>query len=380
MRKPAKKTYVKKNKNKKSRVRRRTVKGGASELINGNSNLLSDKTSSSAAIPNLTLTINEDHIENFFFLKPGVIKEGENYTKIKISEGVKEIYNNMFHEKNGDIFTVLDNVNEIIFPKSLEKIGSNCFKGFEKLKTLQFSQDSSVELIIDLGAFSDCAALEEVTLPSNINIISQGVFSNCKSLNKINIPEGVTEIGDDAFNYCTSLKIITFPAKLEKIGERAFQNCHLLVTINNLQRVKNIGKRAFSNCTTLDTVVLPEIKEDNLGHAVFDNCKGLKKVTLPYELVNELYTKFKFIFDSCNNIETVTFSGGDVEVGTLVVSFRQKTIIHSDLFKNNQTENVTNRTITFENVSREALTYPILRMFNAEENKQRTNHQINKKK
>ena len=389
MRKPAKKTYVKKNKNKnkKSRVRRRTVKGGAADgIISGFTNLFSDQ--------DLTLIINKDYIE----LKPSLIKEGANYTKIKISDGVENIHSEFFQEKNGDKFTVLENfknVNEIIFPNSLKFIANESFKKFQKLKTLQFSQGSSDPLLIGGGAFSDCTALEKVTLPSNINIIRESAFYNCTSLNVINIPENVIEILYDAFNYCTSLPEITFPAKLKKIGDRAFQNCHLLEKINNLKSVDNIGDSAFSSCKKLDTVVLPEkITADNLGFSVFNGCDALKNVTLPYKLVEKLYTKFKFkfIFQSCNNIETVTFSDGDKKGEKLVVSFTQTQEPILDLWNESQetqekkrgffgkkkqkekVDKVTiDRAITFENVSKEALTPEILKMFNEKKiNKEQT--------
>ena len=382
MRKPAKKTYVKKNKNKnkKSRVRRRTVKGGADEIINGISKFFSDQ--------DLILTINKDHIK-FRTSSSSVylsnIEPGKIYTKIEISDGVESIYSEFFQKKDGDKFTVLENfinVNEIIFPNSLKFIANESFKNFKKLKTLNFSKDSSVELLIGGGAFSDCTALEKVTLPSNINIIRESAFYNCKSLNEINIPENVTKILYDAFNNCTSLPEITFPTILEIIGDRAFQNCRLLKKINNLKSVKNIGESAFSGCEKLDTVVLPEkITADNLGFSVFNGCKALKNVTLRYKLVEELHRAFKFIFQSCNNIETVTFSDGDKKGEKLVVSFTQKTIEYADLFANDKTDTVTetNRTITFENVSKEALTPEILGIFNAEKNEQRTKHKIKKK-
>ena len=70
--------------------------------------------------------------------------------------------------------------------------------------------------------------LEEVYIPSSVEIIEEDAFNNCKVLKKIEMVDGLKEIGNTAFWGCESLKEISIPKTLEKIGLALFGKCFSL--------------------------------------------------------------------------------------------------------------------------------------------------------
>ncbi len=58
-------------------------------------------------------------------------------------------------------------------------------------------------------AFSECAALENITLPDALETIGNFAFSECSALKSITLPKSVTAIGEQAFGNCTALKDVT---------------------------------------------------------------------------------------------------------------------------------------------------------------------------
>lgn len=88
--------------------------------------------------------------------------------------------------------------------ENLETIGEQAFWGCRKLTTIDLS--STKVTVISAGAFYQCVALEEVTLPNNVTTIGNAAFVQCFKLRTINIPSSVTGIGSQAFMYCMSLE------------------------------------------------------------------------------------------------------------------------------------------------------------------------------
>lgn len=119
-------------------------------------------------------------------------------TEIIFPEGIKEISWGV--EK-------YNNVEKIVFPKSLEKIGGFAFAGFENLKGVEFKKGLRK---IGTSAFADCPNLEWALLPTTIKEIGSFAFENCKSImNTMYIPEGAS-VGDNAFHGCKNLTICIY--------------------------------------------------------------------------------------------------------------------------------------------------------------------------
>ena len=100
-------------------------------------------------------------------------------------------------------------------------------------------------------AFSNCTALQEVTLPDDMKVIGTGAFFGCAALTTVNLSQ-VTQIDESAFRGCTSLKTLT------------------------LDNVAAIGLDAFYGCTGLETLKIP--KCTRFGNYIVTGCKALTRI------------------------------------------------------------------------------------------------------
>ena len=109
---------------------------------------------------------------------------------------------------------------------------------------------------IDSWAVAECAALESITLPTDIKNIDFCAFYGCTGLKEINIPSAVTTIGKAAFKYCSALEKIVLPNSVETLEDNAFQYCTGIRQFN-LGNVQKIGARAVAGCTSLQILYMP---------------------------------------------------------------------------------------------------------------------------
>ena len=176
-------------------------------------------------------------------------------------------------------------------------------------------QDEITELILEEGvtgtgfmAFSECTALERVSLPESLTVLGRYSFWNCTALEKIEIPEQVIMIEPDTFDGCLALQEIlvdpenavyasrdgilynkavtelvlfpegkeadpyTIPATMTHIGAGMFSGCTGIKSLVIPDHVIFLGAGAFSGCTELTEVKMAE----NLGYYRIWDC-GLFK-------------------------------------------------------------------------------------------------------
>ena len=154
------------------------------------------------------------------------------------------------------------------------------------------------------GAFMDCIALEEVSLPSTLVSIAAQTFLSCSALTSVTIPYGVKSMNYGVFALCTNLKTVSLPDSVTVIDELAFGRSGL-ETINIPENVKEIGLWAFNN-TNLTELTLPSglkwVKEE-----AFIGCKQLKNVTVESTSV----TLDRNAFSGCISLEEVSFTSPD---------------------------------------------------------------------
>ena len=195
-------------------------------------------------------------------------------------------------------------------------------------------------------AFSGCAELTYITLPSTVQTISDkafygctglknisynyssknalkyigtSAFQNCSALTEINL-KTVTTLGAKAFYGCTSIKEISLSSELGSVPLMAFYSCKSLkkVTINN-QDI-NLNSWAFGYCSALEEVIMPEqITSMQLGTNVFYDCEMLRKFYIPCDV--ELG---EGVFYSCYNLQEVVFEG-KATIGARAFSYSQPT-------------------------------------------------------
>lgn len=180
---------------------------------------------------------------------------------------------------------------------------------------------------VGAGAFEACAGLEEVRLPSTLQILEPGhdclgreqcnPFLLCspglkleiaegnshyrmensmlieqieteerliarlgKVEGAVTIPEGAKTIPAEFFADCDKLTDIVFPQTLQKIESGAFCGCIGLTQIMIPGSVANIGDKAFQDCTGLEQVTLQEGVKD-IGSYAFRGCPRLTSIHLP---------------------------------------------------------------------------------------------------
>ena len=258
-----------------------------------------------------------------------------------------------FGKKNltGDI---VDGTGILTIPGSVTTIGGAAFRNSACLKTVEFengaaelSMSSDYQYEGNQGAFRDCKALKQVTLPDQLVTMPKHTFADCTSLETVTFGTGLTSIGNWAFSGCSSLQAADFPASLDSIGEGGFSGCTSLAEVHlnegletigagafdgvafgkkNLTgdivdgtgmltipgSVTTIGGAAFRNSACLKTVefengaaelIMDSGYQYEGNQGAFKGCKALKQVTLPDQLV----TLPKHTFDGCTSLEEVQF-------------------------------------------------------------------------
>lgn len=177
--------------------------------------------------------------------------------------------------------------------------------------------------------------LEEVNIPSSMELIGDQAFYRCEKLKKINFLDNDKEyrrrlkllnmgfrfnglsIGDSAFGHCDSLVEVHIPMYVREIGESVFFNCSSLEKVvwddldkDELVETKcysdlpgyrvSIGKRAFSYCKKLHELKLSPLV-NNIS-ANFIEGTALSKIDLPEKRMNIDELAFAF-----SNLESVVF-------------------------------------------------------------------------
>ena len=184
------------------------------------------------------------------------------------------------------------NINSILVPKSVKKLGDYCFMNCNKLKKIEFENGSNLTEIGN-GCFKGSFEIEVFQLPQKIEKydlsktkVKTVNLSNCSSLNfignfmlstitQVSIPPNVTEIQYHAFLDCvnlTKVEIIDLSnSKLETIGKEAFSNCSSLTEFEMPKTVKFFGFGSFKNCSKLTTQISIENDKITVCKEAFSN-------------------------------------------------------------------------------------------------------------
>ena len=215
------------------------------------------------------------------------------------------------------------------------------------------------------GAFSDCTALESITIPfvgatkngtddthfgyvfgaadhtSNATAVpptlktvvvtggtsvGANAFSGCSDLTNVSIPDTVNSIGASAFSGCTELTAITLPF----IGatKEGASNVHFGYVFGAAEHTSNptavpvslkkvvitggtsIGQNAFYDCYNLTTVDLLG-EPTSIGQSAFKGCEALTGIAIPKSVA----TIGVSAFSGCTALASVTLQKGLTVIG-----------------------------------------------------------------
>lgn len=240
-------------------------------------------------------------------------------------------------------------ITELYIDARITHIGDYNFCNNDNLKTVVIIGDVSALKDIGVGAFSNCASLNEIVLcdfgeaeenDAWAGIVQGDVLS--RYANIINpLPETLWKIDDKAFEGCSQLEVITVPDTLITVGDNAFFECTRLRDVNTyrtsnsntyakysvqtdalLYGVTTIGTQAFAS-TAISTFGLPQTLT-TLGERAFANTK-LTSTIIPAALT-EIPAGCYFGCTQLSSVEipkTVTAIGKDAFGGcdNLIVEY-----------------------------------------------------------
>lgn len=146
--------------------------------------------------------------------------------------------------------------------------------------------------------------LNTVIFPDTLVKIGENAFYDQNSLTNINFPESLEEIAARAFYY-TGLRCVYVPENVNKLGDGVFDLCHELKSITFTKAVCSINY-----CKSLERVTYPFDYEDL---PVVRNCDALKEYITPLSFGGKnikitVHPDYDDIFYECKNIKSIILS------------------------------------------------------------------------
>lgn len=270
--------------------------------------VLSEKNDSNIKIDQVTFGVFENlkyNIKNGVCEIKGMTKEGKSKRKHIIPEmiegyPVKIIASGAFHHRTeleeiifpdtieyiGDYaFTYCENLKEITLPEKLQYIGDCSFLGAKNLQTIiggdnithighsalygtkWLNQQKNDFAILGKTLYKYLSTTKEVMIPENIITLGNYAFANSK-IKKVTLSKQI--FGEGVFYNCEELEEV-LGIEETTIPPYTFYNNHLLKT--KMNNISNVGSFAFYNCRSIEKVLFKNsIVLDN----GFENCGNIK--------------------------------------------------------------------------------------------------------
>lgn len=217
---------------------------------------------------------------------------------IVVPEGVKTIGNHVFDYCTG--------LTSITLPSSLESVGDSIFRDCNKIKEIV---NKSNIFVYASGArkISDASASKLMTTDDGFiiydNTGTKELVSYIGDEVNLTIPSNVTVISENAFRFCLPIENISMSDSVSLIGTAAFQGCLNLKTINISKSVTMIYSSTFSDCLSLEEIEIPN-KVTQIGANAFLNCKALRRVSISNG--SNLFSLEGCAFQRCNSLTEIT--------------------------------------------------------------------------
>ncbi|MDE5792038.1 MAG: leucine-rich repeat domain-containing protein, partial [Oscillospiraceae bacterium] len=191
------------------------------------------------------------------------VESGNSFYNI-IDDGVLVADDNKFlvaypANKSGDSYKIPDTIDEIAqgcfgFAQNLKEITIPSHVNYIDAWGFAYSNLEKVVIAsmqLDDYAFAYCDKLHDIELQSGVETIYDATFSNCSALEQITLPNTLTYVGQYAF--CgTSMHSVTIPYSVNQIDYGAFGYDADMRAINDFVIYGQVGTAAQSYCTTED--------------------------------------------------------------------------------------------------------------------------------
>lgn len=137
--------------------------------------------------------------------------------------------------------------------------------------------------------------IESLYIPDGVKISNDGWYrtrlNNMPNLKTVRLPETMTELPDSFFSECVALEEITIPNSVKIYYERAFMGCTSLTTINHSENLIVVREGCFQGCTKLKSQLPASVKY--IGKYVFNDCKELDPIQMPDSTTEIISAAFK---------------------------------------------------------------------------------------
>lgn len=220
----------------------------------------------------------------------------------------------MVHNGSDDIpsgaFEYMTTLQQITLPTNIQMIGNHAFSGCTSLEG-PFVIPNTITSI-GSSLFRDCSSLTAVVIPSSVTEIHGYSFFKCTSLTSIEIPASVKTIGNSVFDGCSSLVTATVPNSIISLGKSLFRKCSSLTTYSIPDSILTLPSSTFKDCISLiGTVVVPSnIK--SIDDYAFEGCTGVTNFVLPSKLTSIGISAF----EECSSLTSIQIPDSVVTLGT----------------------------------------------------------------
>lgn len=165
----------------------------------------------------------------------------------------------------------------ITIPSGIEVIGQSAFEGLTTNITF-----GGLPLMIGDYAFSGCTNLTgKVGIMSSVysGSIGEKAFNNCPKITSVSIPSNISSWGRASFMDCSSLKTISLPNTNIAIPTESFSGCTKIETLSIPDKITRLEEKAFYNCSSLSYIHIGK-NVSLIGNNAFENCENLTKVEI----------------------------------------------------------------------------------------------------
>lgn len=181
-------------------------------------------------------------------------------------------------------FYRMKDLQSVIVPASVTKIGEKAFEGSKNLVSVAFASGSKLSTIGG-RAFFGCTKLDNLTMPNSVTSVGPSVFQDCKGMHRVGISTGLTELSNSMFRGCSVLNNVVLPSGLTSISQNAFRECSVLDNVTLPAGIKVIENSVFRDCKGMTGIKL------NSGLSMIDEyafagTESLGSIALPANMAS----------------------------------------------------------------------------------------------
>ncbi len=124
--------------------------------------------------------------------------------------------------------------------------------------------------------------IQTLVLEEGTRRMDDGAFTNCTALTDVSLPDSLTYIEGDAFAGCTALQELILPKNLTMLYGNVFYGCTQLERVYILADWVSMTGQAFGNCTVLEAAYFYGNLSPIIGdHRMFENCSENFRMYVP---------------------------------------------------------------------------------------------------